>query len=55
MDHLMCPRVEARMECPECGYPHSEARYPLDKRLPHLQTKCEDLIMEIIHEWEGTL
>jgi hypothetical protein len=32
-DH--CPRVARRMECPECGYPYSEARYALDLRIPH--------------------
>ena len=30
-----CPRVEMRMECPECGYPYSEAKYALDERVPH--------------------
>lgn len=24
-----CPRVQARIECPECWYPASEARYGL--------------------------
>jgi hypothetical protein len=24
-----CPRVKARVECPNCGYPASEARYML--------------------------
>ena len=24
-----CPRVEARIECPECGYPASESYYYL--------------------------
>ena len=25
-----CPRVKARIECPECGYPYSEAMYSLN-------------------------
>lgn len=25
-----CPRVQQRIECPDCGYPYSEAQYPLD-------------------------
>lgn len=40
MSHLMqmvntCPRVRIRMECPECGYPLTEARYSLDRRISH--------------------
>lgn len=31
----MCKRVDMRMECPECGYPYSEAMYPLDPSVPH--------------------
>ena len=27
---MTCPRVDARIECPECGYPYSEARHSLD-------------------------
>lgn len=26
-----CPRVQARIECPECGYPFSEAYYALSE------------------------
>ena len=35
MIKMMCPRVQYRMECPECGYPYSEAIYSLDSALPH--------------------
>lgn len=31
----MCNRVYERMECPECGYPYSEAMYPLDESIRH--------------------
>lgn len=31
----MCPRVWLRMECPECGYPYSEALYSTVKSIPH--------------------
>jgi hypothetical protein len=31
-----CPRVQLCMECPECGYPYSEALYELDPAVPHL-------------------
>lgn len=31
-----CPRVQMFMECPECGYPYSEAALPLDEAVPHL-------------------
>lgn len=47
-----CPRVVYRMECPECGYPYSEAAVPLDERMPHLLTECEDVIDEEIHAYE---
>lgn len=47
-----CPRVAYRMECPECGYPYSEAAVPLDPRMPHFLTECEDLIEETIFEYE---
>ena len=30
-----CLRVQMRMECPECGYPYSEALLPLDPRVAH--------------------
>lgn len=30
-----CLRVRRRMECPECGYPYSEAIYSLDEAVPH--------------------
>ena len=36
-----CPRVRMRMECPECGYPISEARYELDPSVPHEQEDPE--------------
>lgn len=52
MDYLMCPRVEMRMECPECEYPLSEARYPLDERLPHFTTYCEDVIQEALFGYD---
>jgi hypothetical protein len=32
-----CPRVWQRMECPECGYPYSEAYYPLNPAIPHIE------------------
>ena len=37
-----CPRVDLRMECPECGYPFCEAMYMLDPRIPHLDTEEVD-------------
>ena len=33
----MCKRVDMRMECPECGYPYSEAAFPLDEQVPHTE------------------
>lgn len=33
-----CERIRLRMTCPECGYPDSESRYPLDLKIPH--TDC---------------
>jgi len=35
MTDNVCPRVEMRMECPECGYPYSEAALELDTSVPH--------------------
>jgi hypothetical protein len=35
MPEQECPRVAVRMECPECGYPFSEALLPLDPTIPH--------------------
>jgi hypothetical protein len=32
-----CPRVWQRMECPECDYPYSEAFYPLNRAIPHIE------------------
>ena len=32
----MCPRVNQRMECPECHYPFSEAAHALDLKIPHM-------------------
>lgn len=34
----MCKRIEARVECPTCGYPYSEALYPLT---PETDPGCE--------------
>lgn len=34
-----CPRVELRMECPECGYPYSEAAWSLVLEIPHAPHK----------------
>ena len=31
-----CPRVQQRMECPECAYPFSEAMVGLDESVPHV-------------------
>lgn len=55
MDKPECPRVAYRMECPECEYPYSESAFPLDERLPHFLTCCEDLIEETIFDYEEKL
>lgn len=34
--HNECPRVAIRMECSECNYPLSEAKYEWDGSTPHL-------------------
>lgn len=31
IEEMVCPRVLNRIECPECGYPGSEARYLLSE------------------------
>lgn len=48
-----CPRVEMRMECPECGYSLSEATLPLDKELPHMLTDSQYLIDAVTMEYLG--
>ena len=30
MPDIICPRVQQHIECPECGYPASEAQYYLE-------------------------
>lgn len=41
------------MECPECGYPYSEAALPLDKELPHMLTDSQYLIDAVTMEYLG--
>ncbi len=41
-----CPRVQARMECTECGYPRDEARDAWDGETPHVEQE-EVLIFEV--------
>jgi len=50
-----CPRVEMRMECPECGYPFCEAMYPLDKRLPHMEEEDMQIVDKEIALFENKL
>ena len=50
----MCPRVEYRMECPECKYPYSEAKHPLDCTLPHYLTSSLDVVEEEIFNYQSS-
>ncbi len=48
---MSCPRVAFRMECPECGYPYSEALFSLNTKMPHLLTQNKIQIEYIITQY----
>ena len=50
-----CPRIEVRMECPECGYPLCEARYILDERLPHMEEEDLAVVQHALENGQYTL
>ena len=50
---MSCPRVAFRMECPECGYPYSEALFSLNIKMPHSLTKNKKEIKQIIMQYQN--
>jgi hypothetical protein len=55
-----CPRVRQRMECPECGYPFSEAMVGLDESVPHVGPVVPPMVqreqvrlVSITSDWVG--
>lgn len=51
VENKLCPRVQIRMVCDECGYPESEALVNTDHRLPHLELNTEEEVKEVIKKY----